>query len=108
MKKINKKEKLDSNKINNEKGYYEAHREEIIKHCVKNAQITQQLYAKQFLEQHRKDNPILKKELKEIGKKKHISKKYLDYFVQHMSLKGEIDEPVEGEEDYVEGCHSPD
>ncbi len=74
----------------------------------KSKTISNQKIAKIFKFQKRNLKSLLIQELKEIGKKKHISKKYLDYFVQHMALKGEIDEPQEGEEDYLEGCHNPD
>ncbi len=98
----NKKEKLDFKRIKNkEKGYYEAHKKEIFEYSVENAQLIQQLYAKQFIEQYRKEHPVLEEALSEIGKKKKISKKYIDYFVLHQALKGEINIPQEGEEGYI-------
>ncbi len=49
----------------------------------------------------KKKKTQLRQSLEEIGKKKHISKKYLDYFVEHQALKGKIDIPQEGEEGYI-------
>ncbi len=56
----------------------------------------------------KKKKTILEEVLTEIGKKKHISKKYLDYFVEHQALKGEIDIPQEGEEGYITEDHRED
>ncbi len=48
---------------------------------------------------------VLYNSLIEISRKDNINDKYIDYFLDHMASKGEIEEPQEGTEDYSEGCN---